>query len=67
MTVYKNQGSLDAKTLRDIWLEVCYENGDIVEDMRELEVDGNRAYSIKSYYSEYGYEEQEYIAFTDGT
>lgn len=67
MTVYKKPGSLDAETLRDIWLEVCYENGDIVEDVRELEVDGNRAYSIKSsYYSEYGYGEQEYIAFTDG-
>lgn len=68
MTVYKKPGSLDAETLRDIWLEVCYENGDIVEDVRELEVDGNRAYSIKSSYysSEYGYGEQEYIAFTDG-
>ncbi|MDI9615192.1 PsbP-related protein [Methanothermobacter sp.] len=66
MTVYKKPYTLDAEALRDIWLEVCYEKGDTVEYVKEIKVDGNRAYAIKSFYYSNGCGEHEYIVFTDG-
>ncbi|MCG2828514.1 PsbP-related protein [Methanothermobacter sp. K4] len=66
MTVYKKPYTLSAETLKEIWLEVCYEKGDSVEYVKEIEVDGNRAYAIKSSYYSDGCGDHEYIVFTDG-
>lgn len=68
LAVYSGPALGDLETLKDTWIEVCYECGDDVNYVKETTVDGNMAYIIGSstYDPEIGECEMECVLFNEG-